>query len=105
VLFLQLLQFDFWKKKAPKFWEILKSNPLSFFEDDGEIALSRLSSTIANSPFKYDVNSTAEAFRFQKIGKTAFQHFMSVLYQNIQIFYSFVGTRDFTNERKSQIHK
>jgi hypothetical protein len=69
------MQFAFWKEKSPKFWNILRANPLAFFEDDGEISLSRLSSLIANSPNHYDVAATGNAFRFQKIGKETLQNF------------------------------
>ncbi len=61
--------FSFWKENSPTFWEILQQNPLAFFEDAGEISLSRLSSLVASSPKQYDVITTAEAFRFQKLGK------------------------------------
>lgn len=70
VLFLQLLQFSFWRDNSPKIWEILQQNSKAFFEDDGEVALSRLSSIISSSPYKFDVNSTGQAFRFQKIAKS-----------------------------------
>jgi hypothetical protein len=61
--------FSFWKQNSPNFWQVLSQNPLAFFEDAGEISLSRLSSLVASSPKQYDVVTTAEAFRFQKVGK------------------------------------
>lgn len=69
------MQFSFWQKNSPKFWDILQANPLAFFEDDGEISLSRLSSIIANSPNRYNIEATGNAFRFQKIGKDSIQKF------------------------------
>lgn len=54
---------------------MLKVNALAFFEDDGEISLSRLSSLIANSPNRYDNEATGNAFRFQKIGKDSLNKF------------------------------
>ena len=82
------MQFSFWRENSPKFWEVLKSNPLAFFEDDGEISLSRLSSLIANSPNQYDIKATGNAFRFQKIGKESFQNFDFELTEviNYQLF-------------------
>jgi hypothetical protein len=65
-LFLQLLQFYFWETEAPKFWELLKFNHLAFFEDDGEISLSKLSFIIADSPKKSDPEVASTGFRFQK---------------------------------------
>jgi hypothetical protein len=70
-LFLQLLQFSFWEREAPKFWELLKFNHLAFFEDDGEISLSRLSSILADPPKKSDSEVASTGFRFQKVAKPA----------------------------------
>jgi hypothetical protein len=70
-LFLQLLQFSFWETEAPKFWELLKFNHLAFFEDDGEISLSRLSSIITDSPKKSDPEVASTGFWFQKVVKPA----------------------------------
>lgn len=70
-MILQIRLFAFWKKKAPVFWEILNLNPLSFFEDAGEISLSRLASLVGSNPNQYDCEVTGEAYRFQKIGKLA----------------------------------
>jgi hypothetical protein len=70
-MLLQLSQFAFWEKHAPLFWKVLQANSLGFFEDDGEISLSRLSSLIASSPTTFKVDSASSAFRFQRIGKEA----------------------------------
>ena len=70
-MLLQLSQFAFWEKNAPLFWKVLRANALGFFEDDGEISLSRLSSLIASSPTTFQVDSATSAFRFQRIGKEA----------------------------------
>ena len=71
VIILQLRLFSFWKEKSPGFWEVLKENPLAFFEDAREISLSHLFSLISSSSKQYDVSTTAKAFRFQKVGKLA----------------------------------
>lgn len=47
-------------------------NPTAFFEDDGECALSILSSVIANKPDKFTASSAGKAFRLRKVTKSVF---------------------------------
>ena len=69
---MQLLQFNFWRQKSPTFWEILKANHLCFFEDDGEIALSGLASTILQKPDQFTAEAAGKAFRFRALSKATF---------------------------------
>lgn len=62
-------QFAFWESNSPLFWKFFQENTIGFFEDDGEIALSRLSSLTTSNPYKHSVDTVAKAFRFQKVAK------------------------------------
>ena len=68
---------------------MLKVNALAFFQDDGKISLSRLSSIIANSPNRYNNKATGNAFQFQKIGKDSINKFKPGFVEviNISLFY------------------